>query len=232
MFSFSGRSSKNRHLRTVHGEKQFPCSDCGKLFSEKVYLRRHSVIHTGEKNFTCGFCDYCCNTRGNLRKHWRVVHKKKDHDIRQQRVTRLFASDVDKTEAENTSEGQAKSQVMLQGVLESPEQQYCLTAPSEESILGQVNNNYTITAVPSDTMTASTAQCSFSMLNPVTKVLVTCDQRTTEMLPSPIASSSTEVIISSHHEQELVAVSPHVSTSVQRDGQVLQYTTLQNWSAM
>ena len=106
------------------------------------------------------------------------------------------------------------------------------TAPNEsniESSMNQANNSSALTALPSSTMAAYSAHCTYSLLKPVTKVIMTCDEKPNDVLPSS-ALSPTKVRISEQHKQVVGMTSP-VAHTVQHNGQgqVLQYTTLQNW---
>ena len=50
-------------------EKQFDCTVCGKWFSRKFNLQKHSRIHTGEKPFSCEKCERKFSDKSNLMKH-------------------------------------------------------------------------------------------------------------------------------------------------------------------
>ena len=50
--------------------RRYPCSICGKLFSQKSDVRRHQVVHTGQK-FACSFCN-----KQFSQKHGRNLHEK------------------------------------------------------------------------------------------------------------------------------------------------------------
>lgn len=43
-------------MRTLTGDKPFPCDVCSKRFCTSQDLQSHRRIHTGDKPFTCGVC--------------------------------------------------------------------------------------------------------------------------------------------------------------------------------
>ncbi|KAJ0051014.1 hypothetical protein NL108_012153 [Boleophthalmus pectinirostris] len=47
------------------------CSDCGKIFTDKLYLKRHMIRHTGRRPFTCSVCKKSFTQNAHLRKHMR-----------------------------------------------------------------------------------------------------------------------------------------------------------------
>ena len=48
------KSSKQTHPTSSRmGKKSFSCTVCGKHYSSKAHLKRHTMIHTGEKPYTC-----------------------------------------------------------------------------------------------------------------------------------------------------------------------------------
>ena len=45
------------------------CVRCGKAFSRKEHLVRHSVSHTGQKQYACDICGKTFGRKDNVRKH-------------------------------------------------------------------------------------------------------------------------------------------------------------------
>ena len=42
---FKQRKLLNKHMKTLHGGEEFPCPTCGKVFSQKSNMKRHSKMH-------------------------------------------------------------------------------------------------------------------------------------------------------------------------------------------
>ncbi|KAK3516862.1 hypothetical protein QTP70_027082, partial [Hemibagrus guttatus] len=64
----SGVTSNQRVEKDV-----YPCSQCGKSFTDRSNLRRHQYIHTGVKPHHCSWCGKCFIQRRDLKEH-QVIH--------------------------------------------------------------------------------------------------------------------------------------------------------------
>ncbi|ROT71121.1 hypothetical protein C7M84_010588, partial [Penaeus vannamei] len=58
------------------GVRPFGCDTCGRRFSQKGNLLRHSLLHTNEKPFGCGVCRKFFVQKAHLVKHV-VVHRQR-----------------------------------------------------------------------------------------------------------------------------------------------------------
>src|SRR3989344_8452789 len=52
-------------------KKSFPCTECGKLFKQPCFLKRHFRTHTGERPYSCTECKKSFSTNSNLKVHMR-----------------------------------------------------------------------------------------------------------------------------------------------------------------
>ncbi|XP_063584617.1 zinc finger protein 416-like [Penaeus indicus] len=69
----------------VHAEvRPFGCDTCGRRFTQKGNLLRHSLLHTNEKPFGCGICRKFFVQKAHLVKHV-VVHRQRLAALRSSR---------------------------------------------------------------------------------------------------------------------------------------------------
>ena len=66
--SFGLVKELNSHSRDNHADKPFQCQVCGRTYSSKNALDRHSRVHTGFQ-FVCGRCTFVCQFRYEMRDH-------------------------------------------------------------------------------------------------------------------------------------------------------------------
>ena len=64
------------HISTEHGEENYACNVCGKVFEKYVNLSMHKMnVHVDERNFQCDKCEKNYKNQTAL-----SDHKKRDHD--------------------------------------------------------------------------------------------------------------------------------------------------------
>ena len=64
---------KNGERNSGRG-REYKCEDCGKVYNELRYLRRHMVIHSGARDHKCRFCHKRYRYISNLQRH-ELLHK-------------------------------------------------------------------------------------------------------------------------------------------------------------
>ena len=83
---FNDQSALNAHYDTAHGktsrakrgEGTHACDVCGKMISDKSWLKQHMAIVHGVgdvKTFECDICSRTFNRKVNLVRHMKQVHK-------------------------------------------------------------------------------------------------------------------------------------------------------------
>ena len=66
---FSNKGNLNRHGRIHSKEKSYECQICKKRFVYSHHLKNHEIIHSGEKPFKCKKCNKCFNQQSALKYH-------------------------------------------------------------------------------------------------------------------------------------------------------------------
>nr|XP_045626452.1 uncharacterized protein LOC123775358 isoform X5 [Procambarus clarkii] len=58
------------------GDRRFPCTTCGKTFTQKISLQYHNIyVHDGERKAACPHCDYKAPDKAKLSVHLRTHSK-------------------------------------------------------------------------------------------------------------------------------------------------------------
>ena len=76
---FKVEKNMQKHIIMHHKEKKFICEHCGMSFSVKCHHDKHVLIkHTKDKNFNCNTCEYKGATKYYLQKHMEI-HEEAKH---------------------------------------------------------------------------------------------------------------------------------------------------------
>jgi KRAB domain-containing zinc finger protein len=68
------------HARNAHGERHFPCAECGKVFTRKQGLRQHAAAHAQKPllytgvTFACNYCGKVFASAAALTTHAQAHH--------------------------------------------------------------------------------------------------------------------------------------------------------------
>ena len=76
---FSRKKYLSKHIRTIHsgGQPGYACDLCGKQFKFRGNLKKHLFIHMGYRPFHCTQCDRRFNQKSSLERHM-TVHMPED----------------------------------------------------------------------------------------------------------------------------------------------------------
>uniref|UniRef100_A0A1Q3EYU9 Putative c2h2-type zn-finger protein n=1 Tax=Culex tarsalis TaxID=7177 RepID=A0A1Q3EYU9_CULTA len=74
---YNSRKTLYHHRRETHTEKQFGCDQCGLQFVSNARLKRHQITHTDVREFKCPHCPKEFQRSNNLKVHLRSHTKEK-----------------------------------------------------------------------------------------------------------------------------------------------------------
>ena len=61
-----------QRCKTCDCVARYRCGKCGKLFSTKIILKRHEMVHSDVRDFRCDICNKSFKCKGHLKQHGRV----------------------------------------------------------------------------------------------------------------------------------------------------------------
>ena len=69
---FVVRASLTHHVRSVHNEEKYPCSECSEVLKSHVLLRQHLIVsHSTDEKFNCRHCGIRFGTLWSVKVHER-----------------------------------------------------------------------------------------------------------------------------------------------------------------
>ena len=72
--SFTQKSTKDRHVGSVHGDTKITCDLCEKTFGLEQHLKRHMEAVHLESEYKCDLCDFTCSRKDSLTRHKTIKH--------------------------------------------------------------------------------------------------------------------------------------------------------------
>ena len=81
-----------KHMRKVHNDEKYSCSECDYKANEKPSLTRHKRLHHSEKDFSCKLCPKTFKKESIFKHHIKMVHFKGKAIIECSFCTKEFTS--------------------------------------------------------------------------------------------------------------------------------------------
>ncbi|XP_058795933.1 zinc finger protein 22-like [Phymastichus coffea] len=76
-FAHTQSTLSNVKIESTKTPKKYKCTDCGKGYTRKDNLKRHSNECGKDPSFFCDHCDFSCKRKTNLIRHNSIKHVKK-----------------------------------------------------------------------------------------------------------------------------------------------------------